>query len=106
THSVDEALVLSDRVLVMSPRPGKIVADIAVPFERPRDVVEMRRDKRFWDLTYQVWHLLGAHGGQPADPGSTQNRPSGTALHDATLADTTSATRGQSGAPVAAKTTH
>ncbi|MEO8858644.1 MAG: ABC transporter ATP-binding protein, partial [Burkholderiaceae bacterium] len=42
THSVDEALVLSDRVLVMSPRPGKIVADIAVPFERPRDVVEMR----------------------------------------------------------------
>ena len=60
THSVDEALVLSDRVLVMSPRPGKIVADIAVPFERPRDVVELRRDKRFWDLTYEVWNLLAA----------------------------------------------
>lgn len=58
THSVDEALTLSDRVLVMSPRPGTIVADLAVPFERPRDVVEMRRDKRFWDLTYEVWRLL------------------------------------------------
>ena len=60
THSVDEALTLADRVLVMSPRPGTIVADLAVPFERPRDVVEMRRDKRFWDLTYEVWRLLAA----------------------------------------------
>lgn len=59
THSVDEALTLADRVLVMSPRPGTIVADLAIPFERPRDVVEMRRDKRFWDLTYEVWRLLG-----------------------------------------------
>jgi len=58
THSVDEALTLADRVLVMSPRPGTIVADLAVPFGRPRDVVEMRRDKRFWDLTYEVWRLL------------------------------------------------
>lgn len=58
THSVDEALTLADRVLVMSPRPGTIVADLEVPFERPRDVVEMRRDKRFWDLTYEVWRLL------------------------------------------------
>lgn len=64
THSVDEALTLADRVLVMSPRPGKIIADIRVPFERPRDVVALRRDKRFWDLTYDVWSLLGGH---PAD---------------------------------------
>lgn len=63
THSVDEALALADRVLVMSPRPGRLVADLAVPFERPRDVVEMRRDKRFWDLTYEVWRLLAAPAG-------------------------------------------
>lgn len=63
THSVDEALTLADRVLVMSPRPGTLVADLKVPFERPRDVVEMRRDKRFWDLTYQVWNLLASPGG-------------------------------------------
>ncbi|MBB3709034.1 ABC transporter ATP-binding protein [Aminobacter aminovorans] len=60
THSVDEALTLADRVLVMSPRPGTIIADLTVPFDRPRDVVEMRRDKRFWDLTYEVWRLLAS----------------------------------------------
>ncbi|MCB2030315.1 MAG: ABC transporter ATP-binding protein [Rhodoferax sp.] len=58
THSVDEALVLSDRVLVMSPRPGKIVADLPVPFQRPRDVVALRRDPRFWELTHTIWTLL------------------------------------------------
>lgn len=60
THSVDEALTLADRVLVMSPRPGTLVAELTVPFERPRDVVEMRRDKRFWDMTYEVWNLLAS----------------------------------------------
>jgi NitT/TauT family transport system ATP-binding protein len=58
THSVDEALALADRVLVMSHRPGRILADLPVEFSRPRDVVEMRRDERFWDLTYRVWSLL------------------------------------------------
>lgn len=36
THDVEEALLLGDRVVVMSPRPGRIVADIAVRYERPR----------------------------------------------------------------------
>ncbi|HQX61132.1 MAG TPA: ABC transporter ATP-binding protein, partial [Burkholderiaceae bacterium] len=67
THSVDEALVLSDRVLVMSPRPGKIVADLPVPFQRPRDVVALRRDPRFWELTHTIWTLLAqtAPGQEP-----------------------------------------
>jgi len=36
THDIDEALFLADRVLVLSPRPGRIVEELPVPFERPR----------------------------------------------------------------------
>lgn len=42
THSVDEALFLSDRVLVMSGRPGRILKEVPVPFARPRDPEVMR----------------------------------------------------------------
>lgn len=37
THDVEEALFLADRVLVLSPRPGRVVTEVAVPFEHPRD---------------------------------------------------------------------
>jgi NitT/TauT family transport system ATP-binding protein len=58
THSVDEALTLADRVVVMSRRPGRIVAEIEIPFERPRDIIELRRDPRYGEITYQLWNLL------------------------------------------------
>jgi NitT/TauT family transport system ATP-binding protein len=58
THSIDEALFLGDRVLVMTARPGTLKADITVPFERPRRAYELRATPEFGDLTYQVWSQL------------------------------------------------
>ncbi|WJR79948.1 ATP-binding cassette domain-containing protein [Bradyrhizobium sp. NP1] len=61
THSVEEALTLGDRVIVMSARPGEIAADIAVPFARPRDVLELRRLPEFGQMTFEIWKLLARY---------------------------------------------
>lgn len=58
THSIDEALTLADRVLVMSAAPGKIKDEIAVPFARPRNVEHLKRDAQFGELHYRVWQAL------------------------------------------------
>jgi NitT/TauT family transport system ATP-binding protein len=61
THSISEAVFLSTRVLVMSPRPGRIVAEIDVPFPYPRDP-ELRFDPRFATISAEVSHTLRAGG--------------------------------------------
>ena len=58
THSIDEALVLGDRVLVMTAHPGRLKADIAVPFPRPREVYRLKASPEFGQLAYHVWGLL------------------------------------------------
>lgn len=58
THSIDEAVVLGDRVLVMSAAPGQIKDQIQVPFPRPRQVYDLKRDPRFGQLTYRIWETL------------------------------------------------
>ncbi len=59
THDVDEAIFLSDRIIVMSPRPGRIVADIPNPIARPRDV-DVLTDTAFVAIKAQVLRLLHA----------------------------------------------
>jgi NitT/TauT family transport system ATP-binding protein len=58
THSVSEAVFLSDRVLVMSKRPGTLIDDIKVPFPRPRNV-DLMSTAEFGDLTRHLRHALG-----------------------------------------------
>jgi ABC-type nitrate/sulfonate/bicarbonate transport system ATPase subunit len=59
THDVDESIFLSDRILVMSPRPGRIVADLENPLARPRDL-DVLTDPVFVALKSRIMHLL--HG--------------------------------------------
>jgi NitT/TauT family transport system ATP-binding protein len=63
THSIAEAVALSDRVLVSSPRPGRFVADIAVDLPRPRST-DVEDEPRFVEVCAEVRHAL--HGGMTA----------------------------------------
>jgi NitT/TauT family transport system ATP-binding protein len=57
THDVYEAVLLSDRVLVMSDRPGTIVADVKIPFARPRQP-SLRSDPSYSDLCSKLLDRL------------------------------------------------
>ncbi len=58
THSIDEAILLGDRIAVMSARPGRIKELLDVPFGRPRDVDVMRADPRFAEMRTHIWRQL------------------------------------------------
>jgi NitT/TauT family transport system ATP-binding protein len=61
THSIAEAVFLSTRVVVMSPRPGRIagIVDIDLPSDR---TVETHEDPRFFELVTEVRELLRKRG--------------------------------------------
>jgi ABC-type nitrate/sulfonate/bicarbonate transport system ATPase subunit len=57
THDVDEAVFLGDRVVVMSRRPGRVLADIEVPLKRPRDY-EVLTTAEFGSIKRSVLELV------------------------------------------------
>ena len=57
THAMDEAVFLSDRVVIMGTNPGRIVETVAVDLPRPR-TEETRRDPRYVDLSAHIWDVL------------------------------------------------
>ena len=63
THSIGEAVFLADRVLIMSQRPGQIIAQVKVDLPRPRELATMGT-ARFGQLTQQVRECIGSAAGE------------------------------------------
>ncbi|HEU5288268.1 MAG TPA: ABC transporter ATP-binding protein [Candidatus Limnocylindria bacterium] len=60
THQIDEAVFLSDRVVVMAPRPGRVIADITIDIPRPRSL-DVKRTPRFQEYEQKIWQLIAGH---------------------------------------------
>jgi NitT/TauT family transport system ATP-binding protein len=58
THDLEEAVVLGDRVVVMTAGPATVKASFDVPLERPRDAEEIRLTPEFLDIYREVWESL------------------------------------------------
>ncbi len=65
THNIPEAVLLSDTVVVMSPRPGRVIAKVAVDLPRPR-TIEMMSGAEFGRTTLEIRNKLGTAGGNTA----------------------------------------
>jgi NitT/TauT family transport system ATP-binding protein len=61
THSIAEAVFMSDRVIVMSPRPGRIIAERRINLPRPRNL-DLLSDEKFGSYTREIRHLLDSSG--------------------------------------------
>jgi NitT/TauT family transport system ATP-binding protein len=57
THQISEAVYLADRVIVMSPRPGRVKGQFAIPFARPRTLAVKRRPE-FLEIEDAIWKLV------------------------------------------------
>jgi NitT/TauT family transport system ATP-binding protein len=58
THSIEEALLLGDRTVVMTAQPGRIKQIIDVPFARPRNLMTLSASPEFGRLKLDIWQVL------------------------------------------------
>ncbi|WP_433797203.1 ABC transporter ATP-binding protein [Actinoplanes sp. CA-252034] len=75
THDIDEAILMADRVLVLSGRPGRILKEVPIDLPRPRDEVETRALPRFQDYRREVHGLIGSGSGSGSDQGASGSYP-------------------------------
>lgn len=58
THSIDEALLLSDRILLMTSQPGRIIEEKRVDLPRPRNIEQVRADQKVAEQFVEIWNHL------------------------------------------------
>ena len=58
THSIDEAILLGDRIVMMSRRPGRIREIVPVNIPRPRKIISVRAHPRYIELRNSLWEML------------------------------------------------
>ena len=79
TYSVEEAVFMADRIVIMEKDPGRVVKDFEVSLPRPR----LRKDPKFLDVVDHVYAILAGqtqpeqveHGTAPGEPGRTRALP-------------------------------
>jgi NitT/TauT family transport system ATP-binding protein len=57
THNIDEALIMADRIVVMSPHPGQVKAVITNDLERPRNM-DVQLSRAWGELKKEIWSLV------------------------------------------------
>jgi NitT/TauT family transport system ATP-binding protein len=55
THSVDEAVYLGDRIMVMTAQPGRVKTLVPVPLARPRNLIELQKSPQYGELISGIW---------------------------------------------------
>ncbi len=66
THSIDEAITLADRIVMMKSKPGEVFREFEVPIERPRTIASVRKHPAYEELREQIWNdMLLASGKKP-----------------------------------------
>ena len=75
THQIDEAIYLSDRVVVLSGRPGKVKESIPVAIERPRPL-RLKRESRFHAIEDRIWGLIDEDVRSDRNRGAVDGRSS------------------------------
>jgi NitT/TauT family transport system ATP-binding protein len=92
THNIEEALLMADRIVVLSHRPSQVLAVVSVTLPRPRD----RKSEAFYELTDYLYSLI-TEGAQP--PGSGTKTPPGAAPVSSPVGEAAALPNGTSATP-------